>query len=1135
MKKIILLLLFFPSVVFAQGFIPGKNPIVMTGITTPGPSLSSQARMYFDISTNHIMVSENGGSYSALATTTGSVTTSGPAAAGQVGTWTSSVNLTGSNGLTFSGGLFSVNTPAVTSTAEVISKFTVSDDSTAAITISNGTATDSKLTPIIEGFVDVGSTTQAINIGGSITAANDTGTSPIISFVGYRGTAPNTGTGAIITRPLFSLTNWSTEVAEVSATGAWSNPSSNTCDGATAGALCVQDTAGLTVGASGNHGVITIKSGAASKIAYFSMVDSSNVEQGEFGFAGSAFTDSDIANKVYLYSAARPISVQNLTDVASGTTVFEVMDNEGGTGVNLISVDGTGAISKGGNDLCSGYSAGAVCVGDQQGLSVSSSVSGIIDVYGATNQNSYVRLYGNGTGAGTVIYNTGNPSASTYVAATGWYQTGDSDYTGQLVLETATAKTRVINDSDVASGTTVFDVMDNGSGVGTVLMSVDGAGLLTANGGFTNSSSNTCNGHLAGSVCILDPENLSITSNSGTVSSVNVWNTTATNNSGRVNMYSNGSGAATFLFSTGNPTTNTQVGQVGYLGSTAVSFSADKVYMLGLSKTVSLERYDDVSAGSVAFEFADNVTAGGASLMSIDGTGAMSKTGTDLCNGHAAGTVCVNDSEGFAITTSSATVAAQIYSTAATNNASRFDRYANGTGYALDTWYTGTPSAASSVGSVGYYGPTYTDADLTDKVGIIGFSKIVQMSRYDDVASGSTAFEWRDNITATGSQLLALDGTGAISKGGSDSCNGHVAGSVCVFDSQGFVVSSTGTTTEHFFSSAANGSNQLWEYTTTPGGTGQASTIFATGTPTTNTPVGAVGYYDTTYVDADLAGKVLLSGIGKIVHFDRGDDVASGTTAFEWMDNSSATGVQLAKIDGIGKMTIADGLDARNTVAVTGAFAQYSATMTANTNADQYLFYDSTPTGVGSISYYGSAFSDTDLADKVSISTTSKMIQFSRSDDVAAGTIGFQFMDNYGATGVSLMGVYGDGHLKHQTSSMLMHTYLGKAGATLPVIADGIWNATSLEQAFTIKKVKGRLKTAGTGAGNYVGTITDGTNTCTFTLACTTAAGAVNITVANGAGTGCVYASAANLTVSSTTDCTTPPQMTNVDFWAVPQ
>lgn len=87
--------------------------------------------------------------------------------------------------------------------------------------------------------------------------------------------------------------------------------------------------------------------------------------------------------------------------------------------------------------------------------------------------------------------------------------------------------------------------------------------------------------------------------------------------------------------------------------------------------------------------------------------------------------------------------------------------------------------------------------------------------------------------------------------------------------------------------------------------------------------------------------------------------------------------------------------------------------------------------------------------------------------------------------------------------------------------------ATVLPSAFKFTKVDGMISGAsGGGGGSSVITLSDGTNTCTATLSCTTSVGSVGTstpyTVAAGAGTGCSYAAGATVTATVTTaGCTT--------------
>ncbi len=93
-------------------------------------------------------------------------------------------------------------------------------------------------------------------------------------------------------------------------------------------------------------------------------------------------------------------------------------------------------------------------------------------------------------------------------------------------------------------------------------------------------------------------------------------------------------------------------------------------------------------------------------------------------------------------------------------------------------------------------------------------------------------------------------------------------------------------------------------------------------------------------------------------------------------------------------------------------------------------------------------------------------------------------------------------------------------------------------QAFTVTGISPFVATqAVTTAATLIFTITDGTNTCTGTFTCDgtgiaslQGTGPKRVTTANGAGTGCVYAASAALTLSvSTQGCGTAPIVNNIN------
>lgn len=134
------------------------------------------------------------------------------------------------------------------------------------------------------------------------------------------------------------------------------------------------------------------------------------------------------------------------------------------------------------------------------------------------------------------------------------------------------------------------------------------------------------------------------------------------------------------------------------------------------------------------------------------------------------------------------------------------------------------------------------------------------------------------------------------------------------------------------------------------------------------------------------------------------------------------------------------------------------------------------------------------------------------------------------------------GSVATPTEHTLLTWFLNAAAATGACPATGTGCAGHLlpAQAFTVTGITGFASVAsGGGAANTVLTVTDGTNTCTVTIPCnsappagTSTAGLVRVAAANGAGTGCVYAASAALTVSITTaGCTTTqPTLRNIDL-----
>lgn len=123
-----------------------------------------------------------------------------------------------------------------------------------------------------------------------------------------------------------------------------------------------------------------------------------------------------------------------------------------------------------------------------------------------------------------------------------------------------------------------------------------------------------------------------------------------------------------------------------------------------------------------------------------------------------------------------------------------------------------------------------------------------------------------------------------------------------------------------------------------------------------------------------------------------------------------------------------------------------------------------------------------------------------------------------------------DGKLISNTPGSVLSVY---PNALLTAITMG---GARVSQAYTVTGLTKYVSVASTAtAANTVWTVSDGTNTCTITFPCNTTGvggtqdtGTKFVAAANGAGTGCVYAANANLTLAVTTQgCATAATVKN--------
>lgn len=71
-------------------------------------------------------------------------------------------------------------------------------------------------------------------------------------------------------------------------------------------------------------------------------------------------------------------------------------------------------------------------------------------------------------------------------------------------------------------------------------------------------------------------------------------------------------------------------------------------------------------------------------------------------------------------------------------------------------------TAATAVGTLAFFDSGVSDADYADKVVWRGVSKKMAALRTDDAAAGAVVLEVMDNVSATGAQLMFVDGDGNL-------------------------------------------------------------------------------------------------------------------------------------------------------------------------------------------------------------------------------------------------------------------------------------------------------------------------------------------------------------------------------------
>lgn len=134
-------------------------------------------------------------------------------------------------------------------------------------------------------------------------------------------------------------------------------------------------------------------------------------------------------------------------------------------------------------------------------------------------------------------------------------------------------------------------------------------------------------------------------------------------------------------------------------------------------------------------------------------------------------------------------------------------------------------------------------------------------------------------FTVGSTGTVTTDIRGPILNGGSATCNGILAGNLCINDDITVYGANGLITTQATNATAATG-----------------LVLYTSGSVNS----GALFFGNASVSDADFASKVVMRGVGYPLSMQRTDAVAAGTTVFEVMDNTSATGAVLFTVDGDG-------------------------------------------------------------------------------------------------------------------------------------------------------------------------------------------------------------------------------------------
>lgn len=152
----------------------------------------------------------------------------------------------------------------------------------------------------------------------------------------------------------------------------------------------------------------------------------------------------------------------------AGTTILS------GTVQFAGAVDARSSISNGGSATCFAGITGVPCFTDSIAISPASGDAAI-----------HARPGTNTSAAGLGVYNTSNTQTGSFLFFDS--AVSDADYADKIVMRGISKRLSLIRTDDVAEGTVALEILDNASGTGVQLFSVDGSGNVFLNASATRS------------------------------------------------------------------------------------------------------------------------------------------------------------------------------------------------------------------------------------------------------------------------------------------------------------------------------------------------------------------------------------------------------------------------------------------------------------------------------------------------------------------------------------------------------------------------------------------------------------------------------------------------------------------------